>query len=138
MVMAELDYPLIMRRLTDEEGGGYLIEFPDLPGCISDGETPEEALRNGLDALRCWLEAMREAGRAVPPPPQGMSYLPLPTGVRSWIEHEAEASGMSTEIFLLMALSIGIARLSPGDQEPDEESRRNAKLMEELQKIGIR
>jgi hypothetical protein len=36
------------RPLTDDEGGGYLIEFPDIPGCISDGETHEEAIVNGL------------------------------------------------------------------------------------------
>jgi len=33
------DYPFTMRYLSSEDGGGYLIEFPDLPGCISDGET---------------------------------------------------------------------------------------------------
>jgi antitoxin HicB len=40
-----LDYPFRVRPLTDEEGGGYLIAFPDLPGCLSDGETIEEAIR---------------------------------------------------------------------------------------------
>ena len=34
-----------VRRLTEEEGGGWLATFPDLPGCMSDGETPEEAYK---------------------------------------------------------------------------------------------
>lgn len=49
-----------IRELTEEEGGGFLIEFPDFPGCISDGETREEAIENGLDALLCWLEVKND------------------------------------------------------------------------------
>ena len=51
------------RLLLPEEGGGYLIEFPDLPGCMSDGETLEEAIENGKDALQCWIEAAAEDGQ---------------------------------------------------------------------------
>jgi len=47
------------------EGGGYLIEFPDLPGCMSDGETPEEAIANGRDALKCAVLTLREFGGEV-------------------------------------------------------------------------
>jgi antitoxin HicB len=36
----KLDYPFQIRSLTEEEGGGYLIEFPDLTGCMSDGVPP--------------------------------------------------------------------------------------------------
>jgi len=51
------NYPFLLRKLTEKEGGGFLIEFPDLPGCISDGNTSEEAIENGRDAVKCWLEA---------------------------------------------------------------------------------
>jgi antitoxin HicB len=62
--MTSFEYPLTIHPLGEDEGGGHLIEFPDLPGCISDGETLEEALSNGADALRCWIEAIvRRAGR---------------------------------------------------------------------------
>jgi antitoxin HicB len=56
------DYPFTVRPLGKEEGGGYLIEFPDLPGCISDGETPEDAIRNGQDALQGYLLTLKELG----------------------------------------------------------------------------
>jgi len=46
------EYPFAIRSLSPEDGGGYLIEFPDVTNCISDGETPEEAIVNGKDA-RC-------------------------------------------------------------------------------------
>ena len=45
--MTEPDYPFVVRRLGEEEGGGYPVEFPDLPGCMSDGETTEEAIAHG-------------------------------------------------------------------------------------------
>ncbi len=46
-------YRFVVRPLTPEEGGGYLVEFSDLPGCMADGDTLEEALRNAGDAMRC-------------------------------------------------------------------------------------
>jgi predicted RNase H-like HicB family nuclease len=45
------EYPFMIRRLTEDEGSGFLIEFPDLPGCVSDGETPEGAIASGRDAV---------------------------------------------------------------------------------------
>lgn len=57
-----------VRQLSKEEGGGYLVEFPDLPGVISDGETPEEAVRNARDALKAVLLTMREFGESIPKP----------------------------------------------------------------------
>ena len=62
------NYPFEARPLAPEEGGGWLISFPDLPGCMFDGETPEEAMANGKDALGAWLGAMREAGKPIPDP----------------------------------------------------------------------
>ena len=63
------DYPFAIRPLSEADGGGYLIEFPDLPGCMSDGEMVEEAVANGEDAKRCWIAAMKETGgRPIPPP----------------------------------------------------------------------
>lgn len=61
-------YPFEMRPLSDEEGGGWLIAFPDLPGCISDGETPEEAMVNGKDAVAAWISAMQASGAEIPKP----------------------------------------------------------------------
>ena len=46
-----------IRIMTEDEGTGYLVTFPDLPGCMSDGETIEEAIENAADAEKCWLEA---------------------------------------------------------------------------------
>jgi antitoxin HicB len=66
--MSAQDYEIHIRPLSKEEGGGYLATVPELPGCKSDGETPQEALENVFDAIGCWIEAAEEMGREVPPP----------------------------------------------------------------------
>lgn len=66
--MASLDYPVFVSPLSAEDGGGFLATAPDLPGCMSDGETREEAVRNVEDAIRAWLEEARTLGRSIPAP----------------------------------------------------------------------
>lgn len=49
-------YPVTILKLSESDGGGFLATVPDLPGCMSDGETPGEAYANAQDAIQCWLE----------------------------------------------------------------------------------
>ncbi len=44
-----------------------MAEVPSLPGCVSDGQTREEALANIRDAVDAWMEAANELGRSIPP-----------------------------------------------------------------------
>lgn len=62
------DYAIVVTKLSDEDGGGYLAVVPDLYGCMSDGESPEEALRNAQSAIDDWIEVARELGRKLPEP----------------------------------------------------------------------
>lgn len=62
------DYPVMIRPLTAANGGGFVALVPDLPGCMSDGATPQEALANAQDAIACWIEAAHEMGRPIPEP----------------------------------------------------------------------
>lgn len=62
----EFIYPFDLRPLTEKEGSGWAISFPDLPGCMSDGETIIEAMQNGQDAFVCWMSACKETGREIP------------------------------------------------------------------------
>ena len=45
-----------MEIVKDSDEGGFVASYPDLPGCITCGETEEEALKNALDAKKAWLE----------------------------------------------------------------------------------
>jgi predicted RNase H-like HicB family nuclease len=61
-------YRIALRPLADDEGGGWLAEVPELPGCMSDGDTPQQAVEHVMDAIGCWIEAAEEDGRPVPQP----------------------------------------------------------------------
>lgn len=63
------DYPFELRPLTKAEGGSWLITWPSLPGCMSDGETPEAAIENGKDAFAAWSAVRnRDLKKAMPKP----------------------------------------------------------------------
>jgi len=49
--------------IHQDAGGGYWAEVPELPGCVSQGETLEELKRNMQEAIGGYLEVMREEGR---------------------------------------------------------------------------
>ena len=66
--MRKLDYAVVIDPLPEEDGGGFLATVPDLPGCMSDGDTREEAARNVEDAIASWLEEARALGREIPKP----------------------------------------------------------------------
>jgi antitoxin HicB len=66
--MARLEYSALLEPLSPEDGGGFLATVPDLPGCMSDGETPEEAIANVQDAILAWMEAARDLGHDIPKP----------------------------------------------------------------------
>jgi predicted RNase H-like HicB family nuclease len=61
-------YPVVIEAIPPEEGGGFLATVPDLPGCMSGGETRQEAARNIADAIHAWTEEARGLGRPIPEP----------------------------------------------------------------------
>jgi antitoxin HicB len=109
-----LDYPLTMRPLPPEDGGGWLVEFPDLPGCIADGGTPEEALREAADALRSYVETLRELGRPVPPPSRlaatysGRWVVRVPRSLHRRLAERARAEGVSLNQLTVALLAEGL------------------------------
>ena len=50
--------PYRMEIVEDQEEGGYVLSFPELPGCITCGETLESVLKNADDAKKAWLQGM--------------------------------------------------------------------------------
>ena len=107
------EYPFEMRPLAAEEGGGWLITFPDLPGCMSDGETPEEALANGRDAVGAWIKAMREAGREIPAPGEpasGKFIARIPRSMHARLSARARQEGVSMNALVSAFLAESLGR----------------------------
>ena len=57
-----------LELIQDHEEGGYAARFPNLPGCITVGETIEETIQNAKEAKRVWLEAALQDGVDIPIP----------------------------------------------------------------------
>jgi predicted RNase H-like HicB family nuclease len=53
--------------IEQDEDGVFIAECPSLPGCISQGQTRDEALANVRDAVEGYLESLRKHGDAIPP-----------------------------------------------------------------------
>lgn len=70
--MMKLEYPVVIAPLSEMDGGGFSALVPDLPGCVSDGETPEEAITNVQDAIAAWMEAAKDMGRPIPAPSRNL------------------------------------------------------------------
>lgn len=60
--------PYRMEIIPDIYEGGFVASFPDLPGCVTMGDTIEEVYKNAIDAKRCWLEAAIEDGYPISEP----------------------------------------------------------------------
>jgi predicted RNase H-like HicB family nuclease len=63
-----MTYTIKVSALSSEDGGGFVAIVPALPGCMSDGETQEDAIVNVRDAITCWIEEAKELGRPIPQP----------------------------------------------------------------------
>jgi predicted RNase H-like HicB family nuclease len=65
-------YEIIM--FWSEEDGAYLAEVPELPGCMADGQTYQEALANSERVIQEWIETATELGRPIPQPKGRLVY----------------------------------------------------------------
>lgn len=111
-------YAHTISQITAEDGGGYLISFPDIPGCISDGETEADAVENGRDAFLSVISALAECGHEIPAPsfqPQNPSEKlidPFPEPIRERLKLRAEADGVSVYELVLALVADGLGRRS--------------------------
>jgi len=107
-------YPFEIRLLSRDDGGGSLIEYPDVPGWMSDGATPEDAIENGRDALRSCLRTTREFGYPVPWPgafgdSSGQWRQRVPKSLHVRLVARAAQEGVSLNTLVTALLAEGLA-----------------------------
>ena len=107
------DYPFEVRPLAEDEGGGYLISFPDFAECISDGETVDEAVENGRDALKATIAALKAKKLSVPAAnsggvASGKFVARVPKTVHAQLATRARAEGVSLNALVLTFIAQGL------------------------------
>lgn len=69
-----MDLPYRLELVPDTEEGGFVASYPELRGCLTSGETVEEALKNAQDCKREWLAAALEDDYEIPEPAPDVKY----------------------------------------------------------------
>jgi len=107
-----LNYQIKIRKLSDAEGGGWFAEIPLLPGCMSDGETSQEAIENVNEAKKDWIEASMELGRPIPEPANedysGQLRVRMPKSLHRALSEKAREEKVSLNQFIIYQLSRGV------------------------------
>jgi len=103
----QLKYPV---HIVECEEGGYFVKVPDLPGCLSQGETIDEALKNIQEAKELWLESAFEDGAEIPLPADEREYsgkflVRLPVSLHERLVEEAEREGVSLNQYVTVLLA---------------------------------
>jgi predicted RNase H-like HicB family nuclease len=68
----EIKYEIII--FWSHEDNAYVAEVPELPGCMADGNTYQEALSNAERIIDEWIETAMELGRSIPQPKGRLAY----------------------------------------------------------------
>ena len=99
-----------MEIVEDKEEGGFVVSYPDLPGCISCGETVEKAIVNALDAKREWLHAALEEGIEIYEPDSLQNYsgqfkLRIPRSLHRLLAEHSKREGISMNQYCVYLLA---------------------------------
>ena len=102
-----LKYPVTLHPAPE---GGYFVEIEDLPGCYSQGETVEEAMKMIEDARRLWMESVYELGLEIPLPSEddefsGKFNVRVPASLHRKLHKLAKKEGVSLNQYVVYALS---------------------------------
>ncbi len=105
-----LALPYRMEIVEDCDEGGYVVSFPELPGCITCGETVEAAVANAVDAKREWLAAALEEGITIHEPDDLASYsgqfkLRISKSLHRSLTEHAKREGISMNQYCVYLLS---------------------------------
>ena len=112
--MSDLEYyvnlPYRLEIEPDPDEGGYVVSYPDLPGCVSVGSSIEEAIRNAEDAKKTWLQAALDDQAIIYEPRNVNEYsgqfkLRIPKSLHRELVNNARKEGVSLNQYCVYLLS---------------------------------
>ena len=105
-----LNYPSQITKIDEADGGGFLIEVPMLKGCMSDGDTVEEAYNNLEEAKKEWFTYMLENNLAIPEPADtaysGRFVVRIPKTLHKIITEQSKREGLSLNQYVANVLAF--------------------------------
>ena len=104
------DYSINITPIPQDEGGGYMVTFPDLPGCVADGESIDEAIAEARDAFDTWVMAEREDKGDIPAPRtySGQFVQRIPKTLHMRLAKRAASEGISLNQLAATLLAEGL------------------------------
>ena len=105
-----MNMPYRMEIIEDKDEGGFVVSFPDLPGCITCGETVEKAVANATDAKKTWFKAALEDGIEIREPNSiedysGQFKLRIPRSLHRLLAEHSQKEGISMNQYCVYLLS---------------------------------
>ena len=102
--------PYRMEIVEDKDEGGFVVSYPDLPGCLTCGETIETAVTNAIDAKKALLEAAIEEGIDIYEPDSlddysGQFKLRIPKSLHRMLAEHSQREGISMNQYCVYLLS---------------------------------
>ena len=99
-----------MEIIEDQDEGGFVISYPDLPGCITCGEPIEISMQNAKDAKREWIRAALEEGIEIYEPDSLENYsgqfkLRIPRSLHRSLAEHSQREGISMNQYCVYLLS---------------------------------
>ena len=104
-------------EIIEDEEGGFVVSYPDLPGCITCGETVGDAVKNAEDAKRTWIKAALEEGIEINEPDclenySGQFKLRIPRSLHKSLAEHSRKEGISMNQYCVYLLSKNDAMYS--------------------------
>ena len=105
-----ISMPYRMEIVEDKDEGGFVVSYPDLPGCITCGETIERAVENALEAKGACLKAAIEEGMEIHEPDSledysGQFKLRIPRSLHRALAEHSQREGVSMNQYCVYLLS---------------------------------
>ena len=112
-----MNLPYRMEIVKDQTEGGFVVSYPDLPGCISCGETIERAVKNAEEAKGIWLKTALEEGVEIYEPDSlndysGQFKLRIPRSLHRALAEHSQREGVSMNQYCVYLLSKNDAMYS--------------------------